>query len=154
LPVEERAVFPAVFIRVNDEWFRALHETGERIYFSTVTPREGQRTLCFDPDFGELVTELSRSPLWGVEEPNLVPALSNLRASAARQLGSEIGAIRVFTWHPAQFENALKEIILRRLAQLGLQSSTVDSVTVRFRLTTDGLGLDLEPISRHIARTS
>lgn len=154
LPVDERAVFPTVYIRVNDEWFHALHETGERVYFSTVTPMDGEPTLCFDPDSGGLVTEQSRSPLWGVQEPNLVPALSNLRVSAARHLDSEIGTIRVFTWHPAHFENAIREVILRRLAQLGLQPSSVDTVTVRFRHTNDGLILDLEPIRRHAVRDS
>jgi hypothetical protein len=44
--------------------------------------------------------------------------------------------------------------LLERLAQLSLQPSSVDTVTVRLQLTDEDLILDLEPISQHILRRS
>lgn len=148
LPPEERVTFPRVYIRVNSEWVQALPETGEKLYFSSSTPTKGGMALTYDPSSGRFVLDQVSTPLWRVENPGVVSGLDRLMAEAALQLGLPAGLIQVFTWHPTDFENAIKAVILRRISDSATVPAEIDSVTVSFRSTDRGYVLDLDPISR------
>ncbi len=146
LPVEERVVFPKVFIHVDAVWFKAIPEVGERLYFSTKTPTTDDSVLTFDASSGRLTVWQINTPLWRIENAGAVSELGSLTSVAAVQIGAPPELVQVFAWHPNEFEKAIRQVILQRLRQLRIQPSSVDTVTIRFRWTGGEFTLDLEPV--------
>lgn len=147
LSLEERLAFPQVSILVNGDWVQALAESKEMLYFATITPRPDGRVLTYSASADQFTFQYPGSPLWRVERPESVPELERLRQAAGRRLQVNPDLIQIFTWHTPEFENALRALILRKIADAGLRVSEVGPITVRFRVTATGFVLEIEPLA-------
>jgi hypothetical protein len=146
LPSLTRAGLPRVAIRVNTEWFEALAQTQERLYFSFTTPQADTEVLAYSPATHSFILETPMRPLWQIRDSGQVPALAALRAMAARRLGVPAESVALYTWHPPVLENALSMFVLERMQQLRVQLGPRDMVTVRLASGAGGAVMNLEPI--------
>lgn len=146
LPSDQRLTLPRVYIRVNAEWFQALQQTQERLYFSLTTPGAESEVLAYLPGLNHFVLERPQRPLWQVRDGEQVPALAALRSAAARQLGAPASLVGIYTWHPPVLESALRMFVFERMRQLGVRLGPQDVVTVRFASGPAGAVMNLEPI--------
>ena len=142
----QRAALPQVWIRVNAEWFEALPQTNERLYFSLTRPSGDSEVLAYVSATRSFALEHPQRPLWQIQDGDSVAALANLRAAAARQLGSSASLVGVYTWHPPVLESALEMFVLQRMRQLGARLGPQDVVTIRLASGPSGWVMNLEPI--------
>lgn len=147
LSLEDRLAFPQVSILVNGDWVQALAESKEKLYFATITPRSDGMVLTYSASAGQFAFEHPGSPLWRVERSETVPELERLRQAARDRLQVNPDLIQIFTWHPADFENALRALILRKIAEAGLRVSDVGPITIRFHSTATGFVLEMGPLA-------
>jgi hypothetical protein len=146
LPSGRRLALPRLSIRVDADWFEALPQTKEELYFSVTTPQEDSEVLAYGPATHSFTLKRPLLPLWQIREAEQVPALAALRSAAARWLGVSPELVGLYTWHPPVLENALRMFVLARMEHLGLQLGPSDVVTVRFASGPDGCLMTLEPI--------
>ena len=146
LPSAERRGLPRVSIRVNAEWLEALPKTQERLYFSITKPEADREVLAYLPDTHSFILERPEQPLWQIHDGERVPALAELRASAARWLGVSPALVGLYTWHPPVLENALQMFVLQRMQELHVHLGPRDVVTVRLTAGSEGAVMHLEPI--------
>lgn len=146
LPSDQRLALPQVWIRVNAEWFAALAQTHERLYFSLTTPGAESEVLAYLPATNHFVLERPQRPLWQVRDGEQVPALAALRIAAARQLGAPASLVGIYTWHPPVLESALRMFVFEQMRQLGVRLGPQDVVTVRLASGPGGCVMNLEPI--------
>jgi hypothetical protein len=131
---------------VDADWLEALPQTKEELYFSVTRPQDESEVLAYLPSTHSFILKRPLRPLWQVREGEQVPALAELRAAAARQLGVSPELVAIYTWHPPVLENALRMFVLARMERLGVQLGPSDVVTVRFASGPDGCLMTLEPI--------
>ena len=146
LPSAQRVNLPQVSIRVNSDWFRALSQTKERLYFSITTPEVSGEVLAYVPDTRSFNLERAERPLWQVRDGERVPALAALRTAAGRWLGVSPDLVEIYTWHPPVLENALRMFVMERMQDLHVQLGPRDMVTVRLSSGFGGAVMNLEPI--------
>jgi hypothetical protein len=146
LPSAQRLNLPRVSIRVNSEWFHALPQTQERLYFSITTPEADGEVLAYVPDAQSFNLERAERPLWQIRDGERVPALAALRTAAGRWLGVSPELVGLYTWHPPVLENALRMFVLERMQELHVQLGPRDVVTVRLASGSGGAVMNLEPI--------
>jgi hypothetical protein len=146
LPSTQRLNLPRVSIRVNAEWFAALPQTQERLYFSINPPQANGEVLAYVPSSHSFDLERPERPLWQIRGGERVPALAELRAAAGRWLGVSPELVGLYTWHPPVLENALKMFVLERMQELHVQLGPRDVVTVRLASGSQGAVMNLEPI--------
>jgi len=146
LPSAQRLGLPRVSIRVNAEWLEALPKTQERLYFSITTPEADQEVLAYVPGTHSFVLERPEHPLWQIHDGEQVAAIAELRAEAARWLDVSPNLVRLYTWHPPVFEDALRMFVLERMQELHTHLGPRDVVTVRLAAGSDGTVMNLEPI--------
>jgi hypothetical protein len=146
LPSAERLGLPRVSIRVNAEWLEALPKTQERLYFSITTPEADREVLAYVPGTHGFILEHPEHPLWQIYDGERVPALAELRAAAGRWLGVSPNLVRLYTWHPPVFEDALRMFVLERMQELRVHLGPRDVVTVRLASGSEGAVMNLEPI--------
>ena len=146
LPSAERLSLPRVSIRVNAEWLKALPKTQERLYFSITAPEADREVLAYLPDTHSFNLERPERPLWQIHDSERVPALVELRAAAGRWLGVSPTLVGLYTWHPPEFEDALRMFVLERMQKLHLHLGSRDVVTVRLASGSEGAVMNLEPI--------
>jgi hypothetical protein len=146
LPSDQRLALPRVYIRVNAEWFQALQQTQERLYFSLTTPGADSEVLAYLSATNHFVLERPQRPLWQIRDGEQVPALAELRSAAARQLGAPASLVGIYTWHPPVLESALRMFVFERMRQLGVRLGPQDEVTVRLASGPGGCVMNLEPI--------
>ena len=146
LPPARRLALPRLSIRVDADWLEVLPQTKEELYFSVTRPQDGSEVLAYLPSTRSFILKRPLRPLWEVREGEQVPALAELRAAAARQLGVSAELVGIYTWHPPVLENALRMFVLARMERLGVQLGPSDVVTVRFASGPDGCLMTLEPI--------
>ncbi|HEV2234008.1 MAG TPA: hypothetical protein VGV68_11455 [Terriglobia bacterium] len=146
LPSAQRVNLPRVSIRVNSDWFRALSQTKERLYFSITTPEGDGEVLAYVPDTQSFNLERAERPLWQIRDGERVPALAALRVAAGRWLGVSPELVGIYTWHPPVLENALRMFVMERMQDLHVQLGPRDMVTVRLSSGFGGAVMNLEPI--------
>ena len=146
LPSVQRVNLPRVSIRVNAEWFQALSQTKERLYFSITAPEADGEVLAYVPDTRSFNMERAERPLWQIRDGERVPALAALRTAAGRWLGVSPQLVGIYTWHPPVLENALKMFVMERMQDLHVQLGPRDVVTVRLASGAEGAVMNLEPI--------
>ena len=146
LPTAARLSLPRVSIRVNTEWLAALPKTQERLYFSVTAPEADREVLAYVPGTQRFDLERPAQPLWQIHEGERVPALAELRASAARWLGVPPTLVGLYTWHPPVLENALQMFVLERMQELHVRLGPRDIVTVRLASGAAGAVMNLEPL--------
>jgi len=146
LPSSQRVNLPRVSIRVNAEWFQALSQTKERLYFSISAPEADGEVLAYVPDTRSFNMERAERPLWQIRDGERVPALAALRTAAGRWLGVSPQLVGIYTWHPPVLENALRMFVMERMQDLHVQLGPRDVVTVRLASGSGGAVMNLEPI--------
>jgi hypothetical protein len=146
LPSAERLGLPRVSIRVNAEWLEALPKTQERLYFSITTPEADREVLAYVPGTHGFILEHPEHPLWQIHDGDRVPALAELRAAAGRWLAVSPNLVGLYTWHPPEFEDALRMFVLERMQELHVHLGPRDVVTVRLAAGSGGAIMNLEPI--------
>ena len=146
LPSVQRVNLPRVSIRVNAEWFQALSQTKERLYFSITAPEADGEVLAYVSDTRSFNMERAERPLWQIRDGERVPALAALRTAAGRWLGISPELVGIYTWHPPVLENALKMFVMERMQDLHVQLGPRDVVTVRLASGSEGAVMNLEPI--------
>ena len=146
LPSSERLSLPRVSIRVNAEWLNALPKTQERLYFSITTPEADREVLAYVPGTHSFILERPQQPLWQIHDGERVPALVELRAAAGRWLAVSPNLVCLYTWHPPEFEDALRMFVLERMQELRVHLGPRDVVTVRLASGSGGAVMNLEPI--------
>jgi hypothetical protein len=146
LPSAERLGLPRVSIRVNTEWLEALPKTQERLYFSITTPEADREVLAYVPGTHSFMLEHPEHPLWQIYDGERVPALAELRAAAGRWLAVSPNLVGLYTWHPPEFEDALRMFVLERMQELHVHLGPRDVVTVRLASGSEGAVMNLEPI--------
>jgi hypothetical protein len=146
LPWAERLSLPRVSIRVNAEWLEALPKTQERLYFSITKPEADREVLAYVPNAHRFDLERPEQPLWQIHDGERVPALAELRASAARWLGVPPSLVGLYTWHPPVLEKALQMFVLQRMQELHVHLGPSDVVTVRLASDAVGAVMNLESL--------
>jgi len=146
LPSAQRVNLPQVSIRVNSDWFQALPQTKERLYFSITTPEADGEVLAYVPDTQSFNLERAERPLWQIRDGGRVPTLAALRVAAGRWLGVSPELVGIYTWHPPVLEKALKMFVMERMQDLHVQLGPRDMVTVRLSSGSGGAVMNLEPI--------
>ena len=146
LPPARRLALPRLSIRVDADWLEVLPQTKEELYFSVTRPQDESEVLAYLPSTHNFILKPPLRPLWQVRDGEQVPALAELRAAAAQQLGVSSELVGIYTWHPPVLENALRMFVLARMERLGVQLGPSDVVTVRFASGPDGCLMTLEPI--------
>jgi hypothetical protein len=142
---DQRRMLPRVSIRVNAEWLEALPQTQEKLYFSIAKPQADTEVLAYVPASHSFASERPLLPLWEIRDSQQVPALAALRSDAASRLGVPLELVGLYTWHPPEFENALRMFVLERMEQMGKPMGPGDLVTVRLAAGPAGWVMNLEP---------
>jgi hypothetical protein len=152
LPSAQRLSLPRVSIRVNAEWLEALPKTQERLYFSITPPEADREVLAYVPGGHTFNLERPERPLWQIHDGERVPAIEELRAAAGRWLAVSPKLVGLYTWHPPEFENALRMFVLERMQELHVSLGPRDLVTVRLASGPGGTVMNLEPIRADASR--